>query len=264
MWQLKAQRAERLDRDRSIALNGITGQLFDRRPGQSAGTGQRAIRIQAQSGRAMPESRRLELKDRVRAESSDFKVALEANEAVWLPEQHRLTAQGNVVVTQTERGVVLTGDRLQANLTANRLELRNDNPEKPIRARSDDPPLDLSVAELDWDLEKQQVNARGDAIVLHRDEKIRLQGETLTFLLPTNQLTLNGQVYVQSDAEGDRLWADRLDWVVGSETATATGNVRYEQPDRDVTVVGTAGTANWTTHTFAVEGPSTLTQLTLP
>ncbi|MEM8717270.1 MAG: hypothetical protein AAGE92_16105, partial [Cyanobacteria bacterium P01_G01_bin.4] len=169
-----------------------------------------------------------------------------------------------VIITERENDIELTGDRLMADLSANIISLANDDDEEPLLAVSSDPPLELSMLEVEWDLADEVVTARGNIDVYHQGESVRLQGETLSLDIPTNLLTITGSVYALSETDGAQLWTDRAEWVIGSDVTQAFGNVRYVQPDQDLNVVGSTGQANWVTKTFSVTGGSTLTQLTLP
>ncbi|WP_038025788.1 LPS export ABC transporter periplasmic protein LptC [Synechococcus sp. PCC 7336] len=255
LWEVNAVTARYVDGGRAAQLFDVEGVFYDEEGNR--------ILVDAETGLVVPGEQRLELEGTVEADAKHLDLELAADRAVWLPEEHTLTAVGNVIVTHAVLEAQLFGDRLQANLETDYLTLRNDSDEQ-LRAEAADPPLDILANELDWDLANQLVTASGAVDIYHRDRQIRMQGNVLTLETPTELLTLTGRVYALSEEDGMKLWSDRVDWVLGSDITTATGNVRYRQPEQDLEVVGAVGEANWKTNTVSVRGGSTLTQLTLP
>ena len=256
LWELNADSARYGDGGLSAQLSEVSGIIYDEAGNQ--------IFIEAKSGIVLPGEQRMELEEEVMADAPHLNLDLSSDRAVWLPQDNTLTALGNVVITERENDIELTGDRLIADLAANIISLANDEEGKPLLAVSSDPPLELSMLEVEWNLVDEVVTARGEIDVYHQGESVRLQGETLVLDIPTNLLTISGSVYALSETDGAQLWTDRAEWVIGSDITQAFGNVRYLQPDQDLNVVGTTGQANWATKTFSVTGRSTLTQLTLP
>ncbi|MEO0355410.1 MAG: LPS export ABC transporter periplasmic protein LptC [Cyanobacteria bacterium P01_A01_bin.3] len=256
LWELNAATARYGDGGESAQLSDVSGVIYDE-------AGQQ-IFIEAKAGIVLPGEQRMELEDEVTADAPHLNLDLSSERAVWLPEDNTLTAVGSVIITERENDIELTGDRLMADLSANIISLANDDDEEPLLAVSSDPPLELSMLEVEWDLADEVVTARGNIDVYHQGESVRLQGETLSLDIPTNLLTITGSVYALSETDGAQLWTDRAEWVIGSDVTQAFGNVRYVQPDQDLNVVGSTGQANWVTKTFSVTGGSTLTQLTLP
>ena len=256
LWELNADSARYGDGGMSAQLSDVSGIIYDEAGDQ--------IFIEAKSGIVLPGEQRMELEEDVTADAPHLNLDLSSDRAVWLPQDNTLTAVGNVVITERENEIQLTGDRLIADLAANIISLANDDEAEPLLAVSSDPPLELSMLEVEWNLLDEVVTARGEIDVYHQGESVRLQGETLVLDIPTNLLTISGSVYALSETDGAQLWTDRAEWVIGSDITQAFGNVRYLQPDQDLNVVGTTGQANWATKTFSVTGRSTLTQLTLP
>ncbi|MGK7912856.1 MAG: LPS export ABC transporter periplasmic protein LptC [Synechococcus sp.] len=256
LWELNAATARYGDGGESAQLSDVSGVIYD-----EAGD---TIFIAAKSGIVLPGEQRMELEEDVTADAPHLNLDLSSDRAAWLPEDNILTAVGNVIITEQENEIELTGDRLTADLSANTISLANDDDEEPLLAVSSEPPLELSMLEVEWDLAAEVVTARGNIDVFHQGESVRMQGETLSLDIPTNLLTISGNVYALSETDGAQLWTDRAEWVIGSDITQAFGNVRYLQPDQDLNVVGSTGQANWATKTFSVAGRSTLTQLTLP
>ena len=256
LWELNASTAQYGEGGESAQLFDVSGVIYNEAGDQ--------IFIEAKSGIVLPGEQRMELEEDVSADAPHLNLDLTSDRAVWLPEDNTLTAVGNVVITERENNIELKGDRLTANLTENIISLTNDDEEQPLIAVSNDPPLELSMLAVEWNLSDEVVTAQGNIDVYHQGESVRLQGDTLTLDIPTNLLTILGSVYALSETDGAQLWSDRAEWVIGSDVTQAFGNVRYLQPDQDLDVVGAAGQANWATKTFSIRGRTTMTQLTLP
>ena len=255
LWELNASTAEYGAQGQAAQLFDVSGVIYDGQGNQ--------ILLEAETGLVLPGGERMELEENFVAEVPHLNLKLVAERAAWITNSNILTAVGNVVITELDKQVVLEGDRITADLAKNFISLRNDT-DDPLQARSVDPPIDMLMSELDWDLSEKLVMARGNVDVYHSEQSIRLQGNLMTLEIPTDLLTISEQVYAFSETDGAQLWADRAEWILGSDITDAFGNVRYEQPEQDLSVAGPKGQANWATNTFTVLGRSTLTQFTLP
>jgi LPS export ABC transporter protein LptC len=272
LWRLTATMAQVEAEQTTARLESVTGELFDPE-GQS-------VRIRAQTGQVYPLERRVVLGDQVWVQSSRYGIQMRAKAVEWRADDNLLEAQEQVELAYFDPFPEDTADpadpippdqaiwqasgsRLTFDFGTEQLQLWNPD-QQPIQALLRDPDLTLTALRLLWDPQSDQLRAEQQVRVEDPARQLILTGTDLTHGITDQTLAVVGEAYVQGQASGQQLWANRLDWIIGDPVIEATGAVRYQQPGQALTVTGSSARFNHIANTVAVTGSTTTTQLTLP
>lgn len=149
------------------------------------------------------------------------------------------------------------------DLKQNQVTLQNPQSQSPVQARAREPEIDLEGSQISWNINTGELTASGPIQVQYPEQQVQMQGERLTTTIPSDQIRLEGNTYSRSEATGQELWAEQLQWTPNTPLVNASGNVRYRQPGQDLAVTGETAIVNWEAQTVAISGGTT-TELALP
>ncbi len=278
LWRLTARLARYNQEETAASLDAVTGEVFDQASS--------SIKVKASSGSAYPNENRLELRGDVQVQSLAHQVQITADQVAWWPNDNRLQAQGNVVLSQIPPSPVASSpepgdpatltlvspedalwtaeaEELEVDLMQNQVTLQNPQSQSPVQARAQTPPLDLEATQISWNINTGELTASGPIQLEYPEQQVQMQGERLITTISSDQIRLQGNTYSRSQATGQELWADQLQWTPKTPLVNASGNIRYRQPGQNLAVTGETAIVNWEAQTVAVSGGTT-TELALP
>ncbi len=279
LWKLTATVAKSNTDQTSASLDAVTGEFFDQDG--------HAVKTRAEIGSVYTEEKRFELTGNVQIQSPFYQFQLVADRVDWYPDEIRLVALDNVVVSQidvedpnreasdqtrpaeielvpAEDAIwVGRGEQLTTTFDTQQVILSNRS-DQPIEATLKDPQLNLTATTLQWDILGETLVAQTNIEVQYPDQAAILNGDSLTTQLAEDRLILRGNTLARSLLTQQQLQAEQLEWDLRSPIIEATGEVSYEQPNQNLFVTGPAATLNWQANTVAVRGGSTVTQIQVP
>jgi lipopolysaccharide assembly outer membrane protein LptD (OstA) len=115
-----------------------------------------------------------------------------------------------------------------------------------------------------WDQAAETI--RSDTpLTLKTDDGSEMQGDQGVYDLKTQVATLEGNIQAQQAQPPGHLRADRMQWDLQANRLEATGTVRYEQPDKGLSMEGHRAVGNLTGQNIQVTGDAPVkTIYTLP
>ncbi|NJK64528.1 MAG: LPS export ABC transporter periplasmic protein LptC [Synechococcaceae cyanobacterium SM2_3_1] len=279
LWRLTARLARYNQEETAASLDSVTGEVFDQ--------ANSSIKVKANSGSAFPNENRLALTGEVQVQSPSHQVQITADQVAWWPDDNRLQAEGNVVLIQIPAAIpessspqpgepatltlvppesalwIAKAEALEVDLMQNQVTLQNPDSQSPVQARAREPELDLEASRISWNLNTGEITASGPIQVAYPEQQVQMQGERLITTIPSDQIRLQGNTYSRSEATGQELWAEQLQWTPHTPLVNASGNVRYRQPGQNLAVTGETAIVNWEAQTVAISGGTT-TEVALP
>jgi lipopolysaccharide assembly outer membrane protein LptD (OstA) len=81
-------------------------------------------------------------------------------------------------------------------------------------------------------------------------------------LLQEERIMLTGQVAASIQSTQGLVRADMVEWAIPDKTITASGNINYQQPERNFRVQGDRAVANLEQQTVTVSGSDVISTLT--
>lgn len=218
------------------------------------------------------------------------KADLSAREARFFSQQRRLELQGEVVMKAEEPPLQLRGEKLEWKLDAQQVIApesiqidRYEGDKVTDRAVSEqatvnletktatlkqnaeltvlDPPLRVNSNELIWDLNAKLITSNVPVSVLHRQEQVRLSGNTGWLDISKKIFYLRENVQAFGGNDNTQLSANQLDWSIPSQEFEARGNVVFRQSDPQMTLNGPQAKGKLEDQTIVISGGRVVTEI---
>ncbi len=216
------------------------------------------MKISAEQGKVFNRQRRAELIGKVNAITTDPKLRLQTEHAIWLLKDEKVQVDRPVQVQRlqgTQATDQANADRAEVDLVKKTAHLQQN-----ARLTLLDPPLLITGNSLIWNVNQQTLIADQPITTVHRQQQITITANRGRMELKPKVAYFNGNVRAVS-ANQANLAADSLTWKVSSQEVTAEGNVVYVQPDPPATLRGAKAVGKLQNKTVVVSGGRVVTEI---
>jgi LPS export ABC transporter protein LptC len=216
------------------------------------------VKISANEAKISNKQRQAELTGKVNAITTDPKLLLQTEHAIWQMKAEKIIADRPVEVQR------LQGNQASDQANANRAEVDLDKKtahlEQNARLTILDPPLLISGNSLIWNVNQQTLVADQPLTVVHRQQQLTITSNRGRMEMKPKVAYFNGNVKANSQNQS-QLTADDLTWKVSSQEVTALGNVVYVQPNPPATLRGAKAVGKLQNRTVVVSGGRVVTEV---
>lgn len=229
VWKVKAKQAT-YSKDKKVAwVQSPTGELFQ--------DGKVVYQITAQQGEIQQDGKRLFLKGKIVATDPHNGVVLRGNELEWQPTADQLIVRNQLTGTHPQAQVV--AQEARAFSRTSRIELQG-----RVVAITTDPNLQIRTEHLLWQIREQKlIGDRPIQIDHYEAKKItdRSRANTAEVNLKTKVATLKQNAQLVLLEPPLQVVSDSLTWNLNTETVMAVKPVRIVHRQQQVTVTAKQG-----------------------
>lgn len=223
------------------------------------------IEISADEGRVQTKANQIELLGNVVATTKDPVLQMRSERLVWQIKQQLVESDRSVEFDRylcnstadcppSDRSV---SDRGEYNLQTKIVKLENN-----VQLTLSKPPLNIQSDWLTWNLPDQNVTSEKPVKALHREQNFTLTGDRGILDLPTQLLTVTGQVQAIGNPQRPfNLQSDQMLWDIPKEEMEAKGNVIYQQADPPLTLTGPQAFGKLIDQTVVITGGNVVTEV---
>ncbi len=223
------------------------------------------IDISANEGRVQTKTNQIELRGKVVATTKDPVLQLRSESLVWQIDRQLVMSDRTVEIDRYSCNTASdcpptdqsTSDRGEYNLQTKIAQLENQ-----VQLSFSKPPLKIQSDLLVWSLTAETVTSQKPINVLHREQKFTLNGDQGILDLPTQLLTVTGNVQaVGNEQRPFNLEAKQMIWDIPKEEMAAEGNVIYRQANPSLTLTGPQAFGKLTDQTVVITGGNVVTEV---
>ncbi|NJK34201.1 MAG: LPS export ABC transporter periplasmic protein LptC [Oscillatoriales cyanobacterium SM2_2_1] len=208
---------------------------------------------------ARPSQNRFTLSDNVLGTAAKPPLEIRGRQITWDADRQRVFTDRPLTVLQATDRLTLSADRGQWDIAAQTLEVSG-------KVTAKDPSLELEIltTKAVWNLKRQIVTLPQAFTAVSAARGITVAAQTGSAQLQQESIFLQGQVKSSFQSTQGTVTADAVEWLIPSQRIIATGNIFYQQPERNLTVRGDRAVAQLDQQNIEVSGGSTETQLNVP
>lgn len=217
------------------------------------------VRIAAKEARASSRTHQIEAQGQVVVDTQDPNLRLRAEHAVWQISQNRIIADPQVQI-QTSTAEATPGsavaDRAELDLAAKTITL---GPKAQVSLKQ--PPLEVASQQLVWAPNQQTIASQQPLQVWHRDQEITLRASQGTMNLAQQQIQLTGKVQASGVRNQSVLKSNQLTWLLPSQKIIAQGNVFYAQNQPQLELQAPRAIGKIQAKTIMIQGENVVTEI---
>lgn len=217
------------------------------------------VQMTAKSARASSRKHQIEAQGEVVVDTQNPNLRLRSEQAVWQISQQRIIADPQVQIQTTTAKAAsdrAVGDRAELNLAAKTLTL---GPKAQVSLNQ--PPLEVASQQLIWNLNQQTVTSQKPLQVWHRDQEITLRASQGTLNLAPQQIQLTGNVQASGVRNQSVLKSNQLTWLLPSQKIIAQGNVFYAQNQPTLKLRAPRAVGKIQAKTIMIQGENVVTEI---
>ncbi len=223
------------------------------------------IEISANEGQIQTKTNQVDLQGDVVATTKDPVFQMRSEALVWqIPQQlvksdrpvefDRYPCNSPANCAPSDRSVSQRGEY---NLSRKIAKLENN-----VQLTLARPPLNVKSDLITWSLTAQTVTSEKPLQAFHRQRQFTLTGNEGVLDLPTEILTVKGNVQAKGNPQKPfDLQANQMIWYIPKEEMEAEGNVIYQQANPSFIIRGAKAFGKLTEQTFVMTGGNVVTEM---
>jgi LPS export ABC transporter protein LptC len=218
----------------------------------------------------------------------DKKISIVGKTLKANPSLNTFTIEQNVIVTSAKPPVEIKGEAVTWNADTNKvfsklpisvfqikdkLTLSAKKGEWDTKTqlvtledgiKGKDPKLDVEIEtnKVLWNIEKQLITLPVEFKAISTSRGIEVTASKGEAQLDQEKINLVGRVQAGFKSTQGQVNADEVEWLIPTQMVTGTGNVTYQQPDKNLNVRGDRAVANLEKQTVQVTGADVITLIT--
>ncbi len=223
------------------------------------------MEISAQEGKVLTKMNQLELQGNVVATTKEPVLQMRSEALVWLVKQQLVKSDRTLEFDRylcnsvancapSDRSV---SDRGEYNLQTLVAKLENN-----VQLTLSQPPINVQSDLILWSLTAQTVTSEKPLQAFHRQRQFTLTGNQGVLNLPTELLTVTGNVRATGNPQKPfNLQANLMVWDIPKEEMEAEGNVVYQQANPPLTLSGQKAFGKLRNQTVLMTGGNVVTEV---
>ncbi|UBF29722.1 LPS export ABC transporter periplasmic protein LptC [Kovacikia minuta CCNUW1] len=210
-------------------------------------------RVSANTGQYFTRKKRLELKDRVVANSKKPDVQFRSDQVVWLVDQKKLISDRPLQIDRSLPGKPAP-DRATSAAGEVNLGTKIATLKQNTQITLSDPPVQVSSNSLVWNLATRTIVSDQPVTLVNQKQRVTLTGDRGQVNTQTQIANLDGNVRGIGTRNQSQLSSDHLTYNLGTQQFLAEGGVNYRQANPPFNLVGPRATGKVGDQTVLVNG----------